>query len=270
MSKSSPHLLLVEDDLNIQELMEQLLCEEGYDVVVAVSLDEAFQLVSKHTFDLIMTDAFPERGQNPLSSVEGLRLLAHPTPVGIMTAWPLSDEKAYLQGFACLIKKPFDLDDFLTTVAACLNIRLTPEQERQAALVRRFFAALERHELEEALALCTEDFTYHPPETIPAPVFRSANGKVAYRVLLEQMLAYFGAFRYEGPLIFAHPLGLAVRYGVHWTTPDGVPRQGTDSLLVYFEGDRVAQVGRDPGGQRGQASQEFLPAPLPPRSPLSS
>jgi hypothetical protein len=77
-----------------------------------------------------------------------------------------------------------------------------------------------------------------------APFEQKASGKASYRALLEEGVAYFGGLRYEGPVIFARPTGLAVRYGMHWTTSDGTAHQRAAPLLVYFAGNRIAQFGR--------------------------
>lgn len=244
MDRPPPHILLVEDDADTQALIEQVLREESYQVTSATSLDAALRLVNTRVFDFVLTDAFRLSDQDALSSVEELRLLAQPTPVGVMTAWNVSEPDAKQRGFACLLLKPFELDAALITLAACLDRPFTPEQEQQAEVIRRFFAAFEARDAEGCLALCTEDITYSPPSTMSMPFERKVSGKASYRALLEEGLAYFGAVRYEGPLIFARPNGLAVRYSMYWTDANGNAHQRAAPLLVAFEGNRIARFGR--------------------------
>ncbi len=131
MDSSQPRLLIVEDDLEIQEILQVLFAEEHYDLQVADSLEQALMLVQQHSFLFILTDLFSPTLRDALSSVEPLRALAHPTPVGIITSWPITDEETWQRGFAWLLPKPFDCDVLLHAVA--LTIR---ERERAPAFAR--------------------------------------------------------------------------------------------------------------------------------------
>ena len=253
-SRATPHILLIEDDTDTQMLLAHLLREEGYQVTGASSKDEALGLVNALVFDLILTDTFRLAGQTPLGSIEEVLLLAQPIPVGVITAWEVAETEAQQQGFACLLLKPFDLDAVLAAVASCLHSSFTPEQERQAEIVRRLFAALESHDIKACLALCTEDIVYYPPSIRRGPFDRQLSGKANFRALLEEGLAYFGGLRYEGPLICASPFGLAVRYGMRWTGSDGTAHQRTYPMLIYFAGNRIAQFGRQFPAQRSKTT----------------
>ncbi len=254
MDRPLPHILLVEDDADTRALIEQVLRDESYRVTSTTSLDAALRLVNTRVFDFVLTDTFRLSERDPLSSVEELLLLARPTPVGVMTAWNVSETDAKQRGFACLLLKPFELEAALTTLAACLNRPFTPEQEQQAEVIKRFFAAFEARDAEGCLTLCTEDITYYPPSTMNIPFERKVSGKASYRALLEEGLAYFGSVHYEGPLIFARPNGLAVRYSMHWTDTDGNAHQRAAPLLISFAGNRIARFGRRftaPGNKAG-------------------
>ena len=131
MDSSQPHILIVEDDLEIQEILQVLFEEEDYDLHLADSLEQALMLVQQHSFDFILTDLFSPTLRDALSSVEPLRALAYPTPVGIITSWPATGEEARQRGFAWLISKPFDCDALLD--AATLTIR---QREHAPAFAR--------------------------------------------------------------------------------------------------------------------------------------
>ena len=133
---AAPRLLVVDDDQELLDTLQQVLSDEGYQVRAVASLSEALVLLNEQTFDFILTDSFRAPPDPPLHSVLSLLTRAAPTPVGVMTAWNLSEQEAQQAGFACLIRKPFDLDAFMATLAACINQPLTPEQAQQARIVR--------------------------------------------------------------------------------------------------------------------------------------
>ena len=50
------HILLVEDDLSLQELIKKLLVNNDYTVSKAINVDEAKKLLKLFVFDLIILD----------------------------------------------------------------------------------------------------------------------------------------------------------------------------------------------------------------------
>jgi DNA-binding response OmpR family regulator len=132
---AAPCLLIAEDEDEIREALQFVLSEEGYQVMAATSLAEALALLHEQTFDFVLTDLFHTPGHPPLHSVQPLLTQAAPTPIGIMTAWNLSEQEVHQAGFACLIQKPFDLDAVMATIASVINKALTPEQVKQARTV---------------------------------------------------------------------------------------------------------------------------------------
>ena len=119
----APRLLLVIEDEDLGEALREFLRDEGYAAFVATSVEDALALVTTQTFDLILSDFFRQRDLVPYHSVERLRQAAQPTPVGIMSASTLSAEEVEQRGFACLLKKPFELDDLSAAIVACLQRR---------------------------------------------------------------------------------------------------------------------------------------------------
>ena len=116
-------LLLVTEDQDLGEVLCEFLRDEGYAAFMASSVEDALALVTTQTFDVILSDFFRQRDQVPYHSVEHLRQAAQPTPVGIMSASNLTAEEVEQRGFACLLKKPFELDDLRAAIVACLQDR---------------------------------------------------------------------------------------------------------------------------------------------------
>lgn len=123
MESSQPCVLIVEDDLEIQEILQILFGEEHFAPYLAHSLEQALMLVQQRPFHFILTDLFSPTLKDALNSVEPLRALAYPTPVGIITSWPLTGEEARRRGFAWLISKPFDCDTLVNAVTLTIRQR---------------------------------------------------------------------------------------------------------------------------------------------------
>jgi len=238
-----PHLLLVEDDTDTRVILEALLRDEGYEVSQAASPREALDLLHEQVFHFILTDLFVDTPDNPLRSVASLHAQAQPTPIGVMTGWKVSAEAVQRAGFACLIQKPFELDDVLATIASCLHVPLSPAQQRQAEVVERFFAALNERDWEAALNLCTPQLAYYPAaDSLYAPL-RKLSGRAAYRAYAEDVFRRLALTRFEDMLIYARPKGLVARYTYGWAPPGGAPQRQAGATLFHFSGALISHIG---------------------------
>lgn len=236
-----PHLLVVEDDRDIQEALRLLLVDSGYRVTTASSLSEALAFIDSATFQLIVTDAFARNPDSVLSSPQKLLERAHPTPVGVLTGWRLSPRDAKQTGFAFLETKPYDLDQLLALVAAALQTPLTPEQERQAATVRQYFAMLTARDWEAFVDLCADDVTYVLPGA--TPFSGTIVGKAAFRTYTDETFSAFPEAHFEKVQIYSSPTGLAARFEGWWRAPDGSTPHMSGSTHFQFAGDRIKQIG---------------------------
>src|ERR1051326_7886245 len=153
-------VLIVEDDRDTRDILEAVLSEEGYAVTLAASLQEALAILDEQVFHFILTDLFADALERSLDSIAPLFAHAHPTPIGVMTGWRVAPEDALRAGFTCLVRKPFELDQVLTAIAASLQFPLSTEQQRQVEVVERFYAALNARSWEHALALCIPQLAY--------------------------------------------------------------------------------------------------------------
>jgi CheY-like chemotaxis protein len=251
-----PRLLIVEDDQDTRDILKTILNEEGYAVTLAESVQEAMALLDEEVFYFVLTDLFADKAEESLQSVVALGAHAQPTPIGVMTGWKLSQEEVRRAGFACLVKKPFDLNDLLTTIAACLQIPLTPAQQRQAEVVERFYAALNARDWEGALALCAVRLVYFPASgSLYAPT-RKLTGRGAYQAYVQDVFERLSLTRFEDVLLYASPKGLAARYSYGVTLPDGTPERRAGASVFRFHGALIAQIGMKvrrerPGRGRG-------------------
>jgi DNA-binding response OmpR family regulator len=218
-----------------------LLAEEGYSVVAVVSLLAALDELHKQVFDLILADVVGWRSEEPLGAVDALRAQAAPTPVALVTGWKLDDETIKARGFAGLISKPFDLNDLLAQVAECIERPLTPEQERQAEVARRYCAGIDAHDWAACVALCREEVRYYPSAN---SLFDRKQEVIGRAALLEQFAHNQTAapdFHYESCYFYGRPEGIAARYLATIAAPEG-RRRFAGSFLFQFAGEQIAQI----------------------------
>jgi CheY-like chemotaxis protein len=254
ISPPPSRLLIIEHDLGVSDLLRAFLTREGYEALVVASPQEALANLEEHTYHLVVTDLFRTGEREPFRSIEPLRDRAHPTPVAVMTGWKVEAEEVTRRGFACLVGKPFDLEDLLTSIAACLKGPFSPEQALQARGVQAYFAALGARDWDALVALCTDEVTYSLPGQ--SPFAGTIIGKAAFRAYTEETFRQFPAARFEEVLVYSRPFGLAARYRSCWELPEGGEVSVAGSVLFGFEGERIARIGI----QLGEKQQRVLEA----------
>ena len=121
MERCGEHLLVVEDDQEMRDLLRKVLAKEGYRVSLAADGREALVELARSPFDLVVTDMLmPHSG--------GLELLEathrnHPNiPVIIVTAfgdWG-SYSRALALGAAAFISKPLRMSELIAAVHTAL------------------------------------------------------------------------------------------------------------------------------------------------------
>ena len=131
MTENTPHILIVDDELSMRELLEYMLKREGYRVDCAENGRRAVALVGQNNYDLLLCDI-------RLGDISGLDVLRackkhHPGTVVIMISAYASTEtavQAMNEGAYDYVPKPFNKDELLETVAKALKLR-TIEQEKE-------------------------------------------------------------------------------------------------------------------------------------------
>ncbi len=234
-------LLVIEDDDELREMLALLLEDEGYETRSAATLNDALAALDEQSFDLILTDLFAHAPGDVLSSAQVVRERAAPTPVGVMTGWRTTAEEAEQAEFAFLVAKPFDVEQLLEVVAGSLRTPLTEEQERQAEVVRRYFAALGAHDWDALAGLCAEDVTYILPGT--SPYADEIRGREPFRRYSEETFRDFPNARFEHITIHALPNGLIARYSGIWNTGEGQESRMSGVVVFHFTGERIQRIG---------------------------
>lgn len=86
------HILAVDDDDRLRDLLKRYLTREGHDVTVAKDAASARKLMSSMTFDLVILDVMMP-GEDGLSLLKTMREQRSETPVIILTARGLAAER---------------------------------------------------------------------------------------------------------------------------------------------------------------------------------
>ena len=131
MAKKAYHILAVDDELSMRELLEYLLEKDGYQVTCAESGSQAIELLGKNRYDLMICDI-------RLGDITGLDVLRaskekNPATVVIMISAYVTTEvavEAMNEGAYDYVPKPFDNDELKATVANALELK-TLEQEKE-------------------------------------------------------------------------------------------------------------------------------------------
>jgi two-component system response regulator PilR (NtrC family) len=131
MTDAAPHILIVDDELSMRELLELMLSREGYRVTCAENGRKAVALVGQSSYDLLLCDI-------RLGDISGLDVLRackkdHPGTVVILISAYASTEtavEAMKEGAYDYVPKPFNKDELMETVAKALKLR-TIEQEKE-------------------------------------------------------------------------------------------------------------------------------------------
>ena len=131
MTNDTPHILVVDDELSMRELLEVLLGREGYKVSFAENGRNAVSMIKKTYFDLLLCDI-------RLGDITGLDVLKaakaeNPDALIIMISAYATTEaavEAMNQGAYDFVPKPFDNEELKQTIKNALDLK-TIEHEKE-------------------------------------------------------------------------------------------------------------------------------------------
>jgi DNA-binding response OmpR family regulator len=119
-----PHVLLIEDDARIREIVERGLGSRGFVVTSAENGNAGLDLAQKLEVDVVLLDLMLP-GLSGLEVLEGIRLAKPRLPVVALTA--LDDTRSKVAGLDAgaddYITKPFSLEELTARVRARLRSR---------------------------------------------------------------------------------------------------------------------------------------------------
>lgn len=126
------HILIVEDEVDIQDLLRNFLQEVGYEITIAGDGIEAISLFSTARFDLILLDVM-------LPKIDGFtvcELIRKQSQIPIIMLTALNGEEEQIRGLDLqvddYITKPFSMPILVRKIAAVLRrSTMLPEQDHQ-------------------------------------------------------------------------------------------------------------------------------------------
>ena len=133
MSKKS-HLLCVDDDVKIIELLNIYLEAKGFEVTTCPSASEASELTSLFIYDLIILDIMMPNVSG-IDFLRDFRIKDKNTPVLMLTANSQITKKgdSYDSGCDDYLIKPFEPDELLMRIKKLLNPRLNKNKVNKVA-----------------------------------------------------------------------------------------------------------------------------------------
>jgi two-component system, NtrC family, response regulator PilR len=194
MSKS--HVLIVDDEADIRELLGMTLTRMGLEADCAATTGEAFGLLGKNRYDLCLTDM-------RLPDGDGLALLEHvarnhpSVPVAVITAHGSAENAvaALKAGAFDYLAKPVQLNQLRALVMQALKLN-TPDRPRKAA---KSIPALPRELLGTSAAIESTKQMIGRVSRSQAPVYisgESGSGKE-----LAARLIHARSARSDGPFV---------------------------------------------------------------------
>jgi two-component system, OmpR family, copper resistance phosphate regulon response regulator CusR len=118
-------ILVVEDEHKVAKAIKEGLEDEGFEVELAHSGDEAFTAITTGKFDLVVLDVMLP-GRNGLEVLSSIRTHGVPTPVLVLSARDSAADriKGLQSGANDYLTKPFAFVELLARILAL--IRRTP------------------------------------------------------------------------------------------------------------------------------------------------
>ncbi len=121
------HILAVDDDDRLRDLLKRYLAREGHDVTTAKDAVSARKFMSTMAFDLVILDVMMP-GEDGLSLLKDMREQKSQTPVILLTARGLPAERieGLKLGADDYLPKPFEPEELALRIGSILK-RATPE-----------------------------------------------------------------------------------------------------------------------------------------------
>ncbi len=135
----APHILVVDDDDRIRDLLKQYLTRQDYRVTTAAQATTARKLMKTLDFDLAIFDIMMP-GESGLDLLEGVRKEGVKSPVLLLTARGETTDRieGLKRGADDYLAKPFEPEELALRVAAILrrtHVEPVPDEIEMSGLV---------------------------------------------------------------------------------------------------------------------------------------
>jgi two-component system, OmpR family, phosphate regulon response regulator OmpR len=125
MTMNKPHILLVDDDERLRDLLRKFLVENGFFVSTAKDASHARELMNIFIFDLMILDVMmpEEDGLSLTEFIRGGSMRLKDTPILVLTAMGETEDRitGLSRGADDYLSKPFDPRELLLRLQAILR-----------------------------------------------------------------------------------------------------------------------------------------------------
>jgi DNA-binding NtrC family response regulator len=170
MIDGKPHIMIVDDNVNLTKMMARILHMKGYEVTVANAGLQAIELARENpTIDIVFMD-IKMPGINGVETFKQMKEIHPDTHVVMMTAYAVEEliQEALREGAQGVIYKPVDFDQIesligrLNTVQEDAKILVVDDEEGirktfQNILTRKGYTVFSAASGEEAIELAKEN-----------------------------------------------------------------------------------------------------------------
>jgi DNA-binding response OmpR family regulator len=120
-----PTILIIDDNEDLRETLVAVLQDEGYGILVAEDGINGARVFAEEHPDLVLTDLIMPNA-NGFDTIRHIRAIDSKARILAMSGGSLINKDDYLATAAALgamhvLPKPFEVDDLVRAVAACLN-----------------------------------------------------------------------------------------------------------------------------------------------------
>lgn len=135
LSSNAPHILVVDDDDRLRDLLQRFLTEQGFVVASANSAEQAAELLQSLTFDLLVVDVMMP-GQSGLDFTTMLRKTSG-VPIIILTARGEPDDRisGLEVGADDYMPKPFEPRELVLRINAILRRAPRPTEGHDKLII---------------------------------------------------------------------------------------------------------------------------------------
>ena len=122
----TPHILVVDDDTRLRELLRKFLSENGFRVTTSADAAEARQMLTALQFDLVVLDVMMP-GESGLDLTTGLRAFSE-VPILLLTAMGEPEDRidGLERGADDYLSKPFEPRELLARIRSILRRAVPP------------------------------------------------------------------------------------------------------------------------------------------------
>lgn len=189
----APHLLVIDDDTRIRNLLSQFLIKNGFRVTVSANANEAKRQLTSLVFDLLIVDVMMP-GENGIDFTHFLRQTKD-VPILMLTALSEIDNRIHglEAGADDYLAKPFDPRELLLRINAILRRGFSSNQFKIEQIVfGPYIFSIPRRELKkgrEIIKLTDKEqemmiiFAKHAGDIIPRHKLATSDSNISERAI---------------------------------------------------------------------------------------